>query len=90
MTWSTIEKNRFLPLLDATHQDFPVGESFHIVKVSIAELRKLFTYLLSPRKRADVECAATRGSEKNLKIGESPKMDTVKFWNIHHESCKEI
>ena len=45
----------------------------------------------SPRKRADVECAATRGSEKKIwKIDESPKMDTVKFWNIHHESCKEI
>ena len=47
MTWSTIEKNRFLPLLDATHQDFPVGENFHIAKVSIAELRKLFTYLFT-------------------------------------------
>ena len=40
-------KNRFLPLVDATHQDFPVGENFHIAKVSIAELRKLFTYLLT-------------------------------------------
>lgn len=40
-------KEQISPAVDATHQDFPVGENFHIAKVSIAELRKLFTYLLT-------------------------------------------
>lgn len=91
MTWSTIEKNRFLPLLDATHQDFPVGESFHIIKVSIANLSKLFTYLLSDAQPPKTGLCRVRSNTRFRKKFEklaSPRKWTR--WNFGISTTKVV
>ena len=90
-TWSTIEKNRFLPLVDATHQDFPVGENFHIAKVSVAELRKLFTYLLTDAQPPKTGwCRVRNNTRFRKKIEElaSPRKWTQ--WNFGISTTKNV
>ena len=90
-TWSTIEKNRFLPLVDATHQDFPVGENFHIAKVSVAELRKLFTYLLNDAQPSKTGWCRVRNNTRFRKKFEelaSPRKWTQ--WNFGISTTKNV
>ena len=90
-TWSTIEKNRFLPLVDATHQDFPVGENFHIAKVSVAELRKLFTYLLTDAQPPKTGWCRVRNNTRFRKKFEelaSPRKWTQ--WNFGISTTKNV